>query len=50
MPAGAASQTQVQSQLQPLLQPHGTMQGYDPGAYFCEMIRRASPSIPPCRC
>ena len=29
--------TQVQSQT--LLQPHGTMQGYDPGAFFCEMLR-----------
>ena len=46
MPAGGASQTQVQSQLQSQLQPHGTMQGYDPGAFFCEMLRPGQPQHP----
>ena len=39
MHVGGASQTQAQSQLQP----HGTMQGYDPGAFFCEMLRPGQP-------
>ena len=42
MQAGGGSQTQVQSQLQP----HGTMQGYDPGAFFCEMLRPGQPQHP----
>jgi uncharacterized circularly permuted ATP-grasp superfamily protein len=46
MQAGGASQTQVQSQVQVLLQPHGTMQGYDPGAWFCEMLRPGQPQHP----
>src|SRR3984885_1481556 len=46
MPAGGASQIQVQSQLQPQLQPHGTMQGYDPNSFFCEMLRPGQPQHP----
>ena len=40
----AGGQGQFQQQTQSLLQPHGTMQGYDPGAFFCEMLR---PGLPP---
>ncbi|OYV33940.1 MAG: hypothetical protein B7Z80_22650 [Rhodospirillales bacterium 20-64-7] len=39
-------QAQVQSQLQPQLQSHGTMQGYNPGALFCEMLRTGQPPHP----
>ncbi len=46
MQAGGASQTQMQSQLQPDLSCHGTMQGYDPGAFFCEMLRPGQPQHP----
>ncbi len=46
MQASGASQTQVQSQVQALLQPHGTMQGYEPGAWFCEMLRPGQPQHP----
>jgi uncharacterized circularly permuted ATP-grasp superfamily protein len=46
MPAGGASQTQVQSQMQSLLQPDGTMQGYDPAVFFCEMLRPGQPPHP----
>jgi uncharacterized circularly permuted ATP-grasp superfamily protein len=42
MPVGAASQSQSQSQLQP----HGTMQGYDPNSFFCEMLRPGQPEHP----
>ncbi|WP_428537600.1 circularly permuted type 2 ATP-grasp protein [Rhodopila sp.] len=46
MQPGDASQTQVHSQLQAQLQPHGTMQGYDPAAFFCEMLRSGQPQHP----
>src|ERR1700733_14760611 len=46
MPAGGASQTQVQSQLQPQLLIHGTMQGYDANSFFCEMLRPGQPQHP----
>src|SRR5271166_272124 len=42
MQTGFAGQSQVQS----LLQPHGTMQGYDPGGFFCEMLRPGQPQHP----
>src|SRR3984885_1609732 len=42
MQSGGAMQTQIQSQLQP----HGTMQGYDPAAFFCEMLRPGQPQHP----
>ena len=42
MKANGASQTQVQSQLQP----HGAMHGYDPNAFFCEMLRPGQPQHP----
>ena len=42
MPAVGASQTQNQSQSQP----HGTMQGYDPNAFFCEMLRAGQAQHP----
>ena len=40
MQAGGANQTQSQSQ------PHGTMQGYDPNQFFCEMLRPGQPQHP----
>lgn len=46
MPAGDGSQSQVQSQLQAQLQAHGTMQGYDPNSFFCEMLRTGQPQHP----
>ena len=46
MQAGGASQTQMQSQLQPDLSCHGTMLGYNPGAFFCEMQRPGQPQHP----
>jgi uncharacterized circularly permuted ATP-grasp superfamily protein len=36
------SQTQIQSQGH--LPPHGVMQGYEPGAFFCEMLRPGAPA------
>jgi uncharacterized circularly permuted ATP-grasp superfamily protein len=42
MPASGASQSQSQNQLQP----HGAMQGYDPNAFFCEMLRQGLPQHP----
>ena len=42
MQPGGATQSQVQSQLQP----HGTMQGYDPKSFFCEMLRPGQPQHP----
>ncbi|WP_408903804.1 circularly permuted type 2 ATP-grasp protein [Rhodopila sp.] len=35
-----------QSQSQSSLQPHGVMQGYDPGPFFCEMLRQGSDPDP----
>ncbi len=46
MQAGGGSQTQVQSQSPARLPPLGTMQGYDPGAFFCEMLRPGQPQHP----
>jgi len=37
---------QSQAQTQTLSPPHGTMQGYDPGAFFCEMLRPGQPPHP----
>ena len=42
MQPGGATQSQFQSQLQP----HGTMQGYDPKSFFCEMLRPGQPQHP----
>ena len=42
MQAGGANQTQSQGQSQP----HGTMQGYDPNQFFCEMLRPRQPQHP----
>ncbi len=42
MPMSAGSQSQVQS----LMPPHGTMQGYDPNSFFCEMLRPGQPQHP----
>ncbi len=42
MQAGGAVQSQIQTQLQA----HGTMRGYDPGAFFCEMLRPGQPQDP----
>ena len=54
MPLIAGSQTQSQThgpmggqtQSQTLVQPHGVLQGYDPGSWFCEMLRPGHPSHP----
>ncbi len=40
MPPPAGSQTQTQAP------PHGVLQGYDPGSFFCEMLRPGQPSHP----
>jgi uncharacterized circularly permuted ATP-grasp superfamily protein len=40
MPPPAGSQTQTQAQ------PHGVLQGYDPGSFFCEMLRPGQPPHP----
>jgi uncharacterized circularly permuted ATP-grasp superfamily protein len=40
MPPPAGSQTQTQAS------PHGVLQGYDPGSFFCEMLRPGQPSHP----
>jgi uncharacterized circularly permuted ATP-grasp superfamily protein len=40
------SQIQMQSQQQSQVQPHGTMQGYHPGPFFCEMLRPGQPADP----
>jgi len=44
MQVGDASQSQVQSQSQGT--PHGTLQGYDPNSFFCEMLRPGQPQHP----
>jgi uncharacterized circularly permuted ATP-grasp superfamily protein len=41
-----ASQGEVQSQFMTQLQPHGTMHGYDPNSFFCEMLRSGQPQHP----
>ncbi len=40
MPPPAGSQTQTQAS------PHGVLQGYDAGSFFCEMLRPGQPSHP----
>jgi uncharacterized circularly permuted ATP-grasp superfamily protein len=42
MQSGGISQAQSQT----LLRPHGVMRGYDPGAFFCEMLRQGAESDP----
>jgi uncharacterized circularly permuted ATP-grasp superfamily protein len=44
MPEVSGTQTQSQSQIQP--QPHGVLEGYDPAALFCEMLRPGQPTHP----
>ena len=44
MPPPAGSQTQIQAAAQG--QPHGVLHGYDPGSFFCEMLRPGQPSNP----
>ena len=39
MQPGGAVQSQSQSQTAPGSFPPGSMQGYDPGGFFCEMLR-----------
>ena len=39
-------QSQIQGQAQNWLPPHGVMQGYDPGGFFCEMLRAGLPADP----
>ena len=46
MPVVGARQSQVQGPLQPQSQPHGTMSGYRPGPFFCEMLRPGQPQHP----
>ena len=42
MQTGNASQSQIQAHKQK----HGAMQGYDPAAFFCEMLRPGQPEHP----
>jgi len=42
MPVPTGSQTQSQTQSQP----HGVLQGYDPGGFFCELLRPGQPTHP----
>jgi uncharacterized circularly permuted ATP-grasp superfamily protein len=46
MQAVGTGQAQAQSQSQPRNSSLGTMAGYDPAAFFCEMLRPGQPSDP----